>query len=388
MKKGPIKKKFLTLQTDEETSPMEQSTFSQIGPDGLKFPVHNIKVSKDGTRTSHESKNEMFHSLSKEDLEIEGFLGRGAAGQVQAGILKSSGTRVAVKSINIYDQEKRHQLMNDLSALFKHKTSVEETMACPFLIKLLGAYYDEGSVRVILELMDCGSLVDLIKRVKKVKTEEPLIDEAILARIAQQILNGLMYLHVIGHQIHRDIKPANILINSKGEVKLTDFGIAKELEMTNQLVATQKGTVAYMSPETLKGEKINYLCDIWSFGLVMLELARGQFPYPVTRAPGIIEMLDMIQKDPIPMIPNNGRYTDDFRDFIGRCLEKSAKKRASAIELLSHPWILKNLYKDVDLEGWVKSLYEEPKINVPAPVVVSSGKMEVIDEIDEIQKNE
>jgi len=382
-KKVPLKKKFLTLQTEEETSPMEQSNFSQIGPDGLKFPVHNIKVSKDGTRTSHESKNEMFHSLSKEDIEIEGFLGRGAAGQVQAGILKTNNSRVAVKSINIYDQEKRHQLMNDLSALFKHKTSVEETMACPFLIKLLGAFYDEGSVKVILELMDCGSLVDLIKRVKKVSTEEPLIDEAILARIAQQILNGLMYLHVIGHQIHRDIKPANILINSKGEVKLTDFGIAKELEMTNQLVATQKGTVAYMSPETLKGEKINYLCDIWSFGLVMLELARGQFPYPVTRAPGIIEMLDLIQRESIPNIPNNGRYSDEFRDFISRCLEKSAKKRASAIELLSHPWILKNLYKDVDLEGWVKSLYEEPKIPPAIP-----NKMEVIDEIDEIQKNE
>jgi len=64
-------------------------------------------------------------------------------------------------------------------------------------------------------------------------------------------------------------------------------------------------------------------------------------------------------------------------------LEKSAKKRASAIELLSHPWILKNLYKDVDLEGWVKSLYEEPKIPPAIP-----NKMEVIDEIDEIQKND
>jgi len=96
-KKVPLKKKFLTLQTEEETSPMEQSNFSQIGPDGLKFPVHNIKVSKDGTRTSHESKNEMFHSLSKDDIEIEGFLGRGAAGQVQAGILKTNNSRVAVK---------------------------------------------------------------------------------------------------------------------------------------------------------------------------------------------------------------------------------------------------------------------------------------------------
>jgi serine/threonine protein kinase len=136
--------------------------------------------------------------------------------------------------------------MNDLSALLKHKVGSEDTMACPFLVKLFGAYYDEGSVKVVLELMDCGSLSDLVQKAKKAKSTEPIIQEPMLARIAIQILNGLMYLHVIGHQIHRDIKPANILINSKGEVKLTDFGIMKELDQTNQFVATQKGTVAYM----------------------------------------------------------------------------------------------------------------------------------------------
>ena len=136
--------------------------------------------------------------------------------------------------------------MNDLSALLKHKGSSQEAMACPFLVELYGAYYDEGSVKVVLELMDCGSLSDVVKKTKKHHVQEPYIEEPILARIAQQILNGLMYLHIMGHQIHRDIKPANILINKKGEVKLTDFGIVKELEMTNQLVLTQKGTVAYM----------------------------------------------------------------------------------------------------------------------------------------------
>ena len=118
---------------------------------------------------------------------------------------------IVYKSINIYDQEKRHQLMNDLSSLLKHKVASDEMMACPFLVKLLGAYYDEGSVKVILELMDCGSLSDLIKKTKKHKAEEPYIEEPILARIAQQILNGLMYLHIIGHQIHRDIKPAKYI---------------------------------------------------------------------------------------------------------------------------------------------------------------------------------
>jgi len=360
--KKKFKKPGLTLQTTEEPNPLEQSTYSQIGQNALEFITHNIKVSETGlSRISHVTKNKEFYSLTKDDVEIGAFLGGGAAGQVRAGILKTNDQKVAIKSINIYDQDKRHQLMNDLSALLKHKVSSEETMACPFLVKLYGAFYDEGSVKVILELMDCGSLCDLIKKAKKFKTEEPIIEEPILARLAQQILNGLMYLHVIGHQIHRDIKPANILINSRGEVKLTDFGIMKELEMTNQLVTTQRGTVSYMSPETLKGEKINYLCDIWSFGLVMLELAKGQYPYPTNRNPGIIEMLDMIAKDQIQTSLEQELYSDDFKDFIARCLEKTPKKRASAIELLSHPWILKNLYQDVDLEAWVNKLYTEQR---------------------------
>lgn len=78
---------------------------------------------------------------------------------------------------------------------------------------------------MILELMDAGSLEDVISlyRVAKVK---PQIDEGVLAKVAIQILCGLSYLHG-KNQIHRDIKPANILLNSRGEVKLSDFGIAR-----------------------------------------------------------------------------------------------------------------------------------------------------------------
>ncbi len=138
--------------------------------------------------------------------------------------------------------------MNDLKLLIQAKTKAEQEgyIYCPFLVRLYGAYFEEGKVRIALELMDCGSLVDIIKKAKAAKKEEPLIEEPVLARMAQQILNGLMYLHIVGHQIHRDIKPANILMNSKGEIKLTDFGISKELDMTNQLASTQQGTVSYM----------------------------------------------------------------------------------------------------------------------------------------------
>lgn len=142
-----------------------------------------------------------------------------------------------------------------------------------------------------------------------------------------------MYLHVVGRQIHRDIKPANILINSKGEVKLTDFGISKELEESNQFAHTFVGTVTYMSPERIEGKRYNHLSDIWSFGMVILEMATGSYPYPSYKS--YIEMLQLIMNEPAPQIPeNNQDFSDDFKDFINQCLKKNSKDRASAVSLL------------------------------------------------------
>jgi len=93
---------------------------------------------------------------------------------------------------------------------------------------LYGAFFDEGSVKVILELMDAGSLENIIK-IYNLAQVKHYIDEHILVKIALQILCGLSYLHS-NNQLHRDVKPANVLINTKGEVKLTDFGISKQID--------------------------------------------------------------------------------------------------------------------------------------------------------------
>jgi serine/threonine protein kinase len=85
---------------------------------------------------------------------------------------------------------------------------------CNFIVTLYGAYYDQGKVKVILELMDAGSLENIIALLRTARIE-PTIDEAILAKIALQMLCGLTYLHSKNH-LHRDIKPANVLLNWKG----------------------------------------------------------------------------------------------------------------------------------------------------------------------------
>lgn len=88
--------------------------------------------------------------------------------------------------------------------------------------------------------MDKGTLADLLSRVQK-------IPEPILGRVTHDILAGLTYLHKKLHLMHRDLKPQNILINSAGQIKITDFGVSRELESTQAYANTFVGTVNYMS---------------------------------------------------------------------------------------------------------------------------------------------
>lgn len=176
-----------------------------------------------------------------------------------------------------------------------------------------------------LELMDLGSVATLVKLLndrnvdqkKALKKKEPLIPESILAKLAQQILSGLLYLHKCKKQVHRDIKPDNILINSRGEAKLSDFGISKEVDKTADLCTTFVGTMAYMSPERIEGQKkYSYPSDVWSFGLVLYEMAVGTYAYPQSGAQ--FEMLCWIRNNPPPTLPNDMNFTPEFRDFLLR----------------------------------------------------------------------
>jgi len=197
---------------------------------------------------------------------------------------------------------------------------------CPFLVKFHGSYIDEGRVFVAMELMDLGSIETITKVLKErppepkmnLKKKAPFISEPILAKISQQVLSGLLYLHKCKKQVHRDIKPDNILINSRGEAKLSDFGISKELEKTAALCETFVGTMAYMSPERVEGEgkKYSYPSDVWSFGLVLYEMATGLSAYPKNVAQ--FEILCFIKNNPSPTLPNDGSFSKEFCDFLPR----------------------------------------------------------------------
>ena len=118
--------------------------------------------------------------------------------------------------------------------------------------------------------MDCGSL-------KGIVDNGGIQSENVLRHIARSSLKGLATMHR-KKTLHRDIKPDNILINSAGDAKIADFGLASHVENKDDGLKAFEGTLAYMSPERMKGEVYSYASDIWSIGMTILALALGASP--------------------------------------------------------------------------------------------------------------
>lgn len=273
-----------------------------------------------------------------QSLEFFEVIGKGSSGLVQKAILKKKQEYVAVKSIQFFEKEKRKQLLNDIKFLTNlTDISGNDGYNSPFLVDFHGAYLDESkspliikdSVKVVLELMDRGSLRDLDKRAKNTNIK---FSEPVLAAMSFQILGGLAYLHNVVRQAHLDIKPENILLNSSGVIKITDFGISKCFEETRDMMDTFVGTFRYMSPERIKSQKYNCISDIWSFGLCIAELALGTFPIKNTKS--FIDVFNYLNSDEDFKFDSGECFSDEFKDFVELALKKNPLKRPSSIELM------------------------------------------------------
>lgn len=260
---------------------------------------------------------------------------------------KPTGEYFAIKSIKLYDKNTRAQFKNDLKVLSSNQ--------CQNIVTFYGAFFTEGNVKILLEYMNLGSLDKVLKNIKIKKLSPPCIPETILSKITKQILLGLSYLHKEKHQIHRDIKLANILINSDGIVKLTDFGISRILETSQNYAHTFIGSRIYMSPERIKGNNYSYPSDIWSLGLVIYELATGKEPYG--EGNDFLTQIAKIVEEPEPRLDPN-IFSKEFCDFIEKTVKKEEEKRANVDELLKHPWILGHENDKECIAKWLAFIFD------------------------------
>ncbi len=305
---------------------MDKNSDNSFNIEGSTFKRDELEIDETGMMM----KDGTFKEVHYDDLIIDRTLGKGASSYVQLVTSKSTGQRMALKVINMFDKGKREQLVKELRILYD--------ASCCCLVQFYGAFYREGSISIALEYMDRGSLDQVLGIPPKP------IPESVLANITFQILWGLAYLK---HEkrVHRDIKPQNILINSVGEVKLTDFGISKELEGSIAMCMTYVGTFKYMSPERVQSKPYGYPSDIWSLGLVLMECATGKYPYPICHS--YIDMVQTVLENDPPTLSED-KFTREFCSFVADCIQKEPDDRLPADILLGSPWLERHGAIDMD----------------------------------------
>ncbi|KAH0788299.1 STE family protein kinase [Histomonas meleagridis] len=252
-------------------------------------------------------------------------IGKGGYGIVAEILHKPTGTRLAGKLIDpkFVEDENSKVLQSEISVL-------KETSS-PYTIKYYGTIKFEGKLCILMDLCDRGSLRDIIDYRNEVLTEEQI------AFVMHDLLMALKILHK-KQIIHRDIKAANILVTSKGDIKVTDFGVSRQFDATAKTLSTMSiiGTPYWMAPEVIEGRKYSFPADIWSVGTTAVELAEGGPPYcefPPTRA-----MVEISSRG-FPGFRNGNSLSDEFQDFVSRCMVINPAKRATPEELLQHPFI-------------------------------------------------
>ncbi|QCE13541.1 mitogen-activated protein kinase kinase 2-like isoform X2 [Vigna unguiculata] len=310
------------------------------------FKAVDLLVDKEGVRVVSEKEEEapppitpLDNQLNLADIDTIKVIGKGNGGIVQLVQHKWTNQFFALKEIHMNIEEPiQRQIALELK--------INQSAQCPYVVVCYQSSYHNGVISIIFEYMDGGSLEDLLNKVQK-------IPESYLAAICKQVLNGLMYLHHEKYIIHRDLKPSNLLINHRGEVKITDFGVSIIMENTSGQANTFIGTHSYMSPERITSNQngYDYKSDIWSLGLILLKCATGQFPYtPPDQREGwenIFQLIEVIVEKPSPTAPPED-FSPEFCSFISACLQKNPRDRPSARDLINHPFI--KLYEDLNVD--------------------------------------
>ncbi|XP_037397950.1 serine/threonine-protein kinase PAK 6 [Pygocentrus nattereri] len=249
-------------------------------------------------------------------------IGEGSTGVVCIAREKHSGRLVAVKMMDLRRQQRRELLFNEVVIMrdYQHKNVVE----------MFKSALVEEELWVIMEYLQGGALTNIVS--------ETRLSEEQIATVCEAVLQALAYLHSQG-VIHRDIKSDSILLSLDGRIKLSDFGfcaqISKDIPKRKSLV----GTPYWMAPEVISKSPYGTEVDVWSMGIMVVEMVDGEPPY-FSETP--VAAMKRLRDEPAPTIRNIQQVSPVLKDFLDRMLTRDPLERASATDLLEHPFLLQS----------------------------------------------
>ena len=258
-------------------------------------------------------------------------LGEGSYGVVWKALHKKTATIVAVKIVPI----------NGELASIKSEIGILRQCKSQYVVSYLGSYMKGNNLWLIMEYCAAGSAADIMRVTKRPYNETQI------AAILASVLRGLDYLHS-SKKIHRDVKAGNILLDTKGNAKLGDFGVSSQHFTTiSDPYDTVTGTPFWMSPEVISKNKYGKKTDIWSLGITAIELAEGEPPYSHIHP---IRAMFVIKNNPPRGLTQPEKWSPQFNNFVQRCLTINPKERPTARDLLQDEFIVNSKGKAVITE--------------------------------------
>jgi serine/threonine protein kinase len=260
-------------------------------------------------------------------------LDQGAFGAVYLALDAHTGLPYAVKTLALAAQPAA-------AAALQREIDLLATLSHPHIVHYLGTALIDNALHIFMEFVPGGSLASLLRKFKR-------LPEALTARYTAQVLAGLAYLHERGI-VHRDIKGANVLVDAQGNLKLADFGAAKQLEQVrgtgsgsgaqanSEACQTVTGTPYYMAPEVIQGARhYGRKADVWSLGALVVEMASGAPPY--ADLPPVAALFRIGSDTAMPPLPTHLSAT--AQHFLALCFTRDPRVRPASKKLQEHAFV-------------------------------------------------